>query len=153
MQNGLVIEIFPFFKRRIREESTTTKSLSWKNFYGYFICYIEMLYLARKYYLTLEEEKYIDDELLAIKNSAKRILKTISKEEAEKVKFLNKFEKEYFDALFRDKDILKTNISVKNVDYSNKAIKKIDGCFKCYKQHGLKYTIKRIWQHFTGDVR
>lgn len=142
-----------FFKRRIREESTTTKSLSWKNFYGYFICYIEMLYLARKYYLTLEEEKYIDDELLAIKNSAKRILKTISKEEAEKVKFLNKFEKEYFDALFRDKDILKTNIFVKNVDYSNKAIKKIDGCFKCYKQHGLKYTIKRIWQHFTGDVR
>ena len=142
-----------FFKRRIREDSTTTKLLSWKNFYGYFICYIEMLYLARKYYLTTEEEKYVADELLNIKNSAKRILKTISKEEVDKFRLLNKFEQEYFNALFRDNDILKTNILARNMDYSNIIIKKIDGCFKCYKQHGLKYTIKRIWQHFTGDVR
>ena len=142
-----------FFKRRIRGDSTTTKLLTWKNFYGYFICYIEMLYLARKYYLTSEEEKYIIDELLAIKNSAKRILKTISKEEAEKFMSLNKFERVYFEALFRDKDILKTNISVKNIDYSSKVIKKMDGCFKCYKQHGLKYTLNRIWQHIAGNAR
>lgn len=31
--------------------------------------------------------------------------------------------------------------------------RKIKRCINCYHDNGLKYTIKRIWQHFTGDVR
>lgn len=137
----------PLFKRRIREYSTTTKTLTWKNFYGYFVCFIEMSYLVYKYNVSKEFEISIVDELLQIKRRAKNILNTLSDSELKDYEILNELEKMYFNLLFTDN---KTLIEKK---YSNKVIQKIDGCIKCYKEHGLKYTLKRIYLHLIGKAK
>lgn len=137
----------PLFKRRIREYSTTTKTLTWKNFYGYFVCFIEMSYLVYKYNVSKEFEISIVDELLQIKRRAKNILNTLSDSELKDYEILNELEKMYFNLLFTDN---KTLIEKK---YSNKVIQKIDGCIKCYKEHGLKYTLKRIYLHLFGKAK
>lgn len=137
----------PLFKRRIREYSTTTKPLTWKNFYGYFICFIEMSYLVIKYPISKEIEISIVDELLQIKRRSKNILNTLSEAELKNYEILNEVEKMYFNLLFRD------NKTLIEKNYSNKIIQKIDGCIKCYQEHGLKYTLKRIYLHLIGKAR
>ena len=143
----------PFFKRRIREDSTTTKPLTWKNFYGYFICFIEMSNLALKYPMSKEEEKSVIDELKQIRNSAKRILNNLVKSEKANYGLLNDIEKLYFTMIFEDKQCVETKIVIKELEYSNNLVQKIDGCLKCYKEHGLKYTLKRIYLHLIGKAR
>lgn len=137
----------PLFKRRIREYSTTTKPLTWKNFYGYFVCFIEMSYLVYKYNVSKEFEISIVDELLQIKRRAKNILNILSYSELKDHEILNEVERMYFNLLFTD------NKTLIEKNYPNKIIQKIDGCIKCYKEHGLKYTLKRIYLHLIGKAR
>ena len=142
-----------FFKRRIRENSTTTKKLTWENFYGYFICFIEMSNLAMKYPLSKEEGNKVVDELITIKNNAKRILNNLTKNEISNHELLNDIEKIYFEAIFNNKQYIDNKIVIKNLNYSNKFIQKVDGCFKCFQEHGIRYTLKRIFLHLIGKAR
>lgn len=144
-----------YFKRRIRENSTVTATVKYRNFYGYFICYIQMSALALKYPLTVEQQQSVFFELEAIKRTTKRILSQLSKSELAKTSTLSSIEKVYYDNIFKENKNETTMVNeVVSVALQNvKTRNKINGCIQCYKEHGLIYTAKRIFQHLTGKAR
>lgn len=138
-----------FFHRRIREDSTTTQQYSWKHFYGYFICFIEMLYLCLKYPITDEEWRYVNDELMSIKNGAVRNYRMLPPTEKNYREHLNKIELVVFNYMFNG---LINSKFINKTDFGKKP-NKIVGCYRCLKNNGFKYTVHRIILHLIGKAR
>ena len=90
-----------FYTRRVRAGSTVTREITFKNFYGYFICYLEIgNYLYEKDF-PYEVWKYVLDELRIIYRQAKSYYGKISASEQSRVKELPAFQLACFERIFQ----------------------------------------------------
>jgi len=60
------------FHRRIRENSTMTQAISYRNFAGHYVCFVEMIE-----FIMLHEQELSDSAVIAAKNSLRSYFKTI----------------------------------------------------------------------------
>ncbi len=166
------------FHRRVRAGSTMTSQEVFKNFYGYFVVYCEAIKFLANH--TFEDSVMREVENVinwTFKGNASRIWKKLGACEKKGFrKNLPIFQRILLDQIFGKDEIGKRlkQAEAKNREL-NKALsdirygysfrigrvvtwlpRKLRGGFKCLRQHGMVYTIKRVIEHVginmgTGD--
>ena len=141
----------PFYKRRRHENSITGKAITFKNVYGYFSVYIQILnlFIARTD-LELETQKWILRELKWILQCVKSYYQNLTAVEKNEVTKLSIREQYLFELLVSDvpKNILyETNTKV-SLTKKSRMLRKIKNGFRCYREHGLRYTLSKIYHQF-----
>jgi Glycosyltransferases involved in cell wall biogenesis len=157
-----------FFTRRVREGSTMTIRVQFKNFYGYFVCYLEMqAYLCGKDFPP-EVCKPIIHETTLILNNAINIYEKLSEAEKTKTKQMPPLQYEFFrrfiqSSLFplmppaqqsmksydaeRELQLVKASVSFRIGHAITWFPRKIRGGVRCLKEHGFRYTFKQGLRH------
>ena len=82
----------PFYHRRIRDNSTTTARYTFKNFYGYFVCWIQMYAMQIKHENNDKIFNEIEYERNKIKKIMVKIFNSLEPDEKEKIKSLSLLE-------------------------------------------------------------
>lgn len=156
------------FHRRVRSNSTMTKKESAANVKGYFTCYIEIIKFISARNLKEKEVQKFSDSLLW---DARRIYNKLSDEEKNMLIWAEySFEKLMFELLIKNnapkkelKKGQKNDVSLtsyialqnelnsiqnsRSYRYGRMLTfipRKICGGIRCYSEHGLKYTVKRL---------
>lgn len=159
------------FHRRVRKNSTMTKKETAANVKGYFTCYIEIIkFVSARNLKEKEIQKYLDSLLW----DARRIYNKLPEGEKNKLVWGDySFEKLMFELLLKNNSAktkqknevhhnsdhvsLTSYIALQNELNSiqnSRSYKygrmltfiprKVRGGIRCYSEHGLKYTVKRI---------
>lgn len=115
-----------FFYRRVRESSIMTREITYKNLFGYFICFKKMIDYVYGSRIKPEEEYIVDAVLRSVKFHVRRNYNLIDKEEREKFyRQLNIGERIFFKSIIlqeieteirnkrkiKDLEAIKTSIS------------------------------------------
>ena len=171
------------FHRRIRKDSTTTSNYTFKSFYGYLVCYIQMYALQIKYEKNDQVFNVIENERNGVKKASRRIYGLLEPKEKNKLQTLSLTEKRLvleiisnetvvLDKGMKPKDtydmgraaILEAKLAAAKKEISDIRAsktfkigviityvpKKIRGVYRCYKEHGAKYTFKEIQKTIMG---
>lgn len=156
-----------FFHRRIRSNSSTITGYTFKAFYGYFVCWIQMYAMQIKYEKDDRIFNEIEYERNMIKKALVRIFNSLDTEEKKKIQFLSLSETRLlYDVIppsgavsdSKNKDILEFKLSsalkeIANIKASKTYLigsiitflpRKIRGVYRCYKEHGVRYTFREI---------
>ena len=160
------------YLRRVRSNSIMTKQRSFKNFYGFLKCYEEMIIELSR--MKISDEAIMDSIIKIvydIREAVYKNFKILNQEEKEKIKKMTFIERLWLENILNNYDITKNQFTnteviplnkynniekeINNLKKSNSykigrvitfIPRKIRGGIKCYKQHGVKYTLKRICQ-------
>ena len=161
------------FLRRVHESSTMTTEVGFKNFKGYFICAISMMqFLSNRSFksvVVLAASQQISSYI----KTARHIYMQLTKKERAEIHDLSETEKLYFQKLIQDaitptayvernsgntetiyqelqfykKELenVKKSFSFKIGRFITFIPRKIRGTIRCYREHGLMYTLHCIF--------
>lgn len=154
------------FLRRVRADSIMTKSEIFKNFYGYFICFIQMKIFSITKTYDMRTQNAIDKVINGVFNNALRIYRKLPDRERILRKMMSPQEQFMFLYIIVPKlEPAQTNIDIdlERLRYLENELKKVYSSFffklgvfltfiprkirsgiKCYQEHGLMYTIHRV---------
>lgn len=165
-----------FFTRRIRAGSTMTQEKTFRHLYGYLICYIQMVNMWIDYACYPDAAEEINIERKLVFNAVKRYYNQLDSNERSRAAELNKVEYAFLSHVISNADAGQKVVYRQGEDsasrlqvallreeinriYASKSFKvgrvitwiprKIRGGIKCYKEHGLMYTLRRTWFHLT----
>ncbi len=168
-----------YYKRRIRNNSTMTKGVTWDNAYGYYTCFWEMMNFIKKrndfiytpYIYEIVRNVYFNGRNIYRTLPWKERKISLALPDTEQV-FLRLGYEEY--VINRYKNQVELSKKTENLRFDLDAIqnsvsfrigrcftwgpRKIRGGIRCLIDHGLKYTLSRTIEHLgidmgTGDFR
>lgn len=141
------------FLRRVRPNSTITQGVTYKHFYGSFICYLRISDYVKKISLTREEQVIIIQYLEELMVGVEREFILLSNNEKEKLNTMTELEFCFFQSLFLPE--LKGHLHKslycnykKRVSKKKTIKKRLQNLEECFRSYGIKYTIVRIKQKF-----
>lgn len=153
----------PYYIRRIREDSVMTKAPGFANVYGYLICYAHMLAFVLQHKLdssTLQCARTVID---GMRQSAQNTYCQLSKTEKEKVSNLNAIEMLWFETVVLkpskkeiayslpenpgEAALIRASASYRIGRFITWIPRKVRGFFRCCREHGWRYTCKRVLVH------
>lgn len=165
------------FERRVRGDSTTMQKKDFKHLYGYLVCYVQMRKLLIEYMWNSDAIPEITIELNLISTIMKRYYNGLSQDQLKKISQLNSVELSFLrDILGGEKN--NHNIQMPNnlaslelqlkkaqqeiIDIHNSYTYKIGRIItfiprnirksvRCYKDNGLKYTLRKVVVHLFGN--
>ena len=141
-----------YYYRRVRSNSTMTKNKSMRNVVGYFICYVIMCEKCLEYEI---KNNALQKQLDILLNSARRIYKDIDEHEKKYIPFKsNEVNYHLFNNLIVNEylynnQIIKNQLIINSRSYKLAQMiaffpRKMKGGIKCYREHGFKYTVRRL---------
>lgn len=152
------------FNRRVRNGSTITAKMTFRNFRGYFTCLMSM-------YLFILENNFDDNVIATANRQFNFFMKTtvscysaLEPADQRKPWYSTRKERLFADLLYENLLMQCDKETIKQVSYSefneiknSKSYKigrfitwlprKIRGGFRCLKENGFKYTVKRVLVH------
>ena len=153
----------PYYIRRIREDSVMTRAPGFANVYGYLICYAHMLAFVLQHKLdssTLQCARTVID---GMRQSAQNTYCQLSKTEKEKVSNLNAIEMLWFETVVLkpskkeiayslpenpgEAALIRASASYRIGRFITWIPRKVRGLFRCCREHGWRYTCKRVLVH------
>ena len=167
----------PYYLRRVRSGSIMTKKKSFDNTYGYFVGIIKMISFIQFNRFDEETNQCAKDFIQSLWTSAKKEYVNLSVQEKEKFKKMMPLEKMLFPVFFSTVAYAKKESSVPfqtngaaspivdeasliraSASYRIGRIitfipRKIRGGIRCYKEHGMRYTMRRIKEKFRSLFR
>lgn len=150
----------PYYLRRYREDSIMTDIVQAKNIVGYLTCLRQMLFFVESELVDDQVEKEAIETIKSILRSIRTNYEKLDIKERKKLEALSPVDKFWFDLTVEPVKNSLENIIVKNIVEKNDIEKagssqkvdpivlfifrKVRGGIRCYKEHGLKYTLNRI---------
>lgn len=115
------------FIQYVRSNSTITQGITFNHFYGYLVCYMEMLEYSNLFEYTSDVGEAVFGTLNSIVNGAVREYSVLSQAEKDEVENLTRSQRHYFDTVIMPKVQLKyyTNNSNKQGNNDNQT----NACF------------------------
>lgn len=150
----------PYYLRRYREDSIMTDMVQIKNVVGYLTCLRQMLFFVESELLDPQVEKEAIETIKSILRSIQTNYERLDIKERKKSETLSPVDKFWLDLtvepvknslenmivknIVEKNDIEKTGASQKVAPIVLFIVRKVRGGIRCYKEHGLKYTLNRI---------
>lgn len=150
----------PYYLRRYREDSIMTDIVQVKNIVGYLTCLRQMLFFVESELVDDQVEKEAIETIKSILRSIRTNYEKLDIKERKKLEALSPVDKFWLDLTVEPVKNSLENIIVKNIVEKNDIEKagsaqkvdpivlfifrKVRGGIRCYKEHGLKYTLNRI---------
>lgn len=148
------------YLRRYRRNSVMTSIIQAKNVIGYLMCLRQMLFFVESELLDDQVEKEAIETIKSILRSIRTNYEKLDIKERKKLEALSPVDKFWIDLTVEPVKNSLENMIVKNIVEKNDIEKsgpsqkigpitlfifrKVRGGIRCYKEHGLKYTLNRI---------
>lgn len=132
------------FIRRVRANSTVTREITFEHFYGYIVCFIEMLDYVNKFKFTEEVAFSVNTTLNSIMDGALKEYNMLTPIEKSKISTLNNIEKFYFDTFINSKFDITTSTTNTTIQPSNSEFNKLNGQLKWARDELEKVRAERL---------
>lgn len=153
----------PYYIRRVRENSIMTAAPSFANVYGYTMCYAHMMAFVLRTKLEESVLKSIQTVIGGMRQSAQDIYRNLAREERAKATTLSYFEVAWLELVTggagkavsghrticapNEAALIRASASYRIGRFITWIPRKVRGFFRCYREHGWRYTCKRVLVH------